>query len=68
MQIIYAIFLTPLIVTFLFIHELTGSMVCQYTGLEERDWQIIRVCVVIMLMSVRFTILREEVQFQFDSS
>lgn len=34
MRLLYTVFLTPLIICFLFVHELTGSLFCSYFGMH----------------------------------
>lgn len=67
-KILYANFLAPLLVTFLFIHEVSGSVIVSTLGISELAWQIIRLLLILGLASLRLLIFREELQFQFDQS
>lgn len=67
-KLLYANFLAPIFIVFLFMHELTGAFVVETLGLWEMHWQVIRLLTVLGLVAVRFLIFREELQFQFDQS
>lgn len=60
--------MAPIFVMFLFMHELTGSIVIDTLGLNEMSWQVIRLILVLCVVGLRFSIFREELQFQFDQS
>ena len=68
MRVIYAIFLSPLLICFLFVHELTGSLVQGATGMDDITWQAVRIGFIILFLAMRLLIFREELQFQFDQS
>jgi hypothetical protein len=57
---LYVVFLTPLVISFMFIHEMTGSLISSYFGLHQIIWETIRVGVVVMLLAVRLRTYREE--------
>ena len=54
------VFLTPLVISFMFIHEMTGSLISSYFGLHQIIWETIRVGVVVILLAVRLRTYREE--------
>jgi hypothetical protein len=57
---LYANFIAPLIVAFLFMHELTGSLVMSVLGINDMTWQVIRLLLVLCFVSLRFMLFREE--------
>lgn len=63
---LYVNFLTPLFVTLLFVHEVTGSVVTQTFGISEFAWDIIRLILILGVASLRLLLFREELQFLFD--
>ena len=64
----YANFVAPVVVMVLFTHELTGSLVEGSLGISNQNWQLVRLFVVIVLISLKILLFREELQFQFDQS
>lgn len=68
MRIIYANFFSPLVITLLFVQELTGAIVVETLGIEQSTWEVLRLGVVIAFMVLRYLSLREELQLQFDQS
>jgi hypothetical protein len=67
-RLLYANFLAPIFISFLFVHELTGSIVEEYTGMDKETWEVARLGVVLAFMLTRLLTFREEMQFQFDQS
>ena len=59
-QMLYVNFIAPLFVAFLFMHELTGSLVISVLGINEMTWQVIRLLLVLCFVSLRFLLFREE--------
>lgn len=60
--------MVPIVLSFLFMHELTGSLVCSVTGMSEITWQGVRLLIVLVATYLRYLLFREELQFQFDQS
>ena len=57
---LYAAFLAPLFISFLFVHELTGSLVVSTFGVSELIWETFRVAFVISFAALRLLTFREE--------
>jgi len=67
-KILYVIFVSPILISFLFVHEMTGSPFMQFTGADELTWQSIRLVLVIFFVGLRMLSLREELQNTFNQS
>ena len=65
---LYANLLAPVLVIMLFMHEVTGSFMVDTLGLDLMGWYIVRIVLVLCVVTLRFMIFREELQFQFDQS
>lgn len=63
---LYANLLAPVVVVLLFTHEVTGTFIVDSLGLDKMNWYIIRIVLVLCVVTLRFSIFREELQFQFD--
>ena len=59
----YANFMAPIFISFLFMHELTGSLVMSAFGISEITWSGIRLLLVLIMVYMRYVIFREELQF-----
>lgn len=67
-KMLYANLLAPVVVVLLFTHEVTGTFIVDSLGLDKMNWYIIRIVLVLCVVTLRFSIFREELQFQFDQS
>ena len=56
----YTTFLAPIFISFLFMHELTGSFVTETLGVDNLIWQLVRMFVVLLAMGARFYLFRDE--------
>lgn len=59
-RLLYLQFFAPIIITFLFMQELTGSLVVQYVGIEQETWEVTRLGFVLLFMVIRHLTFREE--------
>lgn len=58
-KLLYADFITTIIVIMLFMHEVTGSIVVDSLGLDPLYWNIIRLVIVFCIASLRFLTFKE---------
>jgi len=56
-------FFFPMLITLLFIHELTGSLVVSTLGCTKETWEVARLGVVVVAGTLRLLTFREELQF-----
>ena len=59
-KLLYANFLAPVFIAFLFMHELTGSLAVSMLGMSELTWSGVRLLLVLCTVYLRFLIYREE--------
>jgi hypothetical protein len=62
MRLLYANFFAPVIIVFLYIHELTGAVMIETFNVEQQTWEVARLGVVFGLMICRYMTFREELQ------
>jgi len=60
MMLTYTVFLTPLVVTCMFIHEMSGSLFIQATGMHQIIWETLRTGLIVVLLTIRLKTYRDE--------